>query len=96
MDHYSLKFLLDQRLAMIPQHHWVGKLLGFDFGIEYKPDAMNTVADALSRRDIEEGVALAISTPRFGFIDCLRQAQVTDPALVSIRNEITAGSHAAP
>lgn len=30
-DHYSLKYLLDQRLATIPQHHWVGKLLGFDF-----------------------------------------------------------------
>ena len=25
-DHYSLKFLLDQRLTTIPQHHWVGKL----------------------------------------------------------------------
>ncbi|WVZ52904.1 LOW QUALITY PROTEIN: hypothetical protein U9M48_003906 [Paspalum notatum var. saurae] len=36
-DHYSLKFLLDQRLATIPQHHWVSKLLGFDFSVEYKP-----------------------------------------------------------
>jgi hypothetical protein len=27
-DHFSLKFLLDQCLATIPQHHWVGKLLG--------------------------------------------------------------------
>jgi hypothetical protein len=24
-DHYNLKYLLDQRLATIPQHHWVGK-----------------------------------------------------------------------
>jgi hypothetical protein len=32
-DHYSLKFLLDQRLATIPQHHWVGKLLDFDFSV---------------------------------------------------------------
>jgi hypothetical protein len=62
-EHYSLKFLLDQRLAMIPQHHWVGKLLGFDFTVEYKPGATNTVADALSRRDTEEGVVLAISAP---------------------------------
>jgi hypothetical protein len=36
-EHYSLKILLDQRLATIPQHHWVGKLLGFDFTVEYKP-----------------------------------------------------------
>jgi hypothetical protein len=31
-----LKFLLDQRLATIPQHHWVRKLLSFDFEVEYK------------------------------------------------------------
>jgi len=47
-DHYSLKYLLDQRLTTIPQHHWVGKLLGFDFSVEYKSGASNTVADALS------------------------------------------------
>jgi hypothetical protein len=35
-DHYSLKYLLDQRLATIPQHHWVGKLLGLDFTVEYR------------------------------------------------------------
>nr|QHU79743.1 hypothetical protein [Oryza coarctata] len=50
-DHYSLKYLLDQRLASIPQHHWVGKLLGFDFSVEYKARKANTVANALSRHD---------------------------------------------
>jgi hypothetical protein len=32
-DHYSLKFLLDQRLSTIPQHQWASKLLGFDFQV---------------------------------------------------------------
>jgi hypothetical protein len=73
-NHYSLKYLLDQRLATIPQHHWVGKLLGFDFSVEYKPGAANSVADALSRRDTEDGTLLAISGPRFDFLDRLRQA----------------------
>eukprot|EP00267_Zea_mays_P048480 XP_020401050.1 uncharacterized protein LOC109942893 [Zea mays] len=73
-DHYSLKYLLDQRLATIPQHHWVGKLLGFDFSVEYKPGVANSVADALSRRDTEDGTLLAIFGPRFDFIDRLRQA----------------------
>jgi hypothetical protein len=57
-DHYSLKYLLDQLLTTIPQHHWVGKLLGFNFSVEYRSGATNVVADALSRRDNEEGEVL--------------------------------------
>jgi hypothetical protein len=34
-DHFSLKFLLDQCLAMIPQHQWATKLITFDFHIEF-------------------------------------------------------------
>jgi hypothetical protein len=33
-DHYSLKFLLDQKLATVLQHQWASKLLGFDFYVE--------------------------------------------------------------
>ena len=47
-DHYALKFLLDQWLSMVPQHQWVSKLFGYDFTIEYRPGALNVVADALS------------------------------------------------
>jgi len=95
-DHYSLKFLLDQRLATIPQHHWVRKLLGFDFTVEYKPGALNMVAGTLSRRDTEDGAVLAVSAPCFDYIDRLRQAPATDPALVALRDELTAGSRGAP
>jgi len=91
-----LKFLLDQRLAMITQHHWVGKLLGFDFSIDYKPGATNVVADALSCRDTDEGSILMISGPRFDFIDRLRQAQDIDPALVALHDEISASQRGAP
>jgi hypothetical protein len=94
--HYSLKYLLDQRLATILQHHWVGKLLGLDFAIEYKSGSTNTVADALSRRDTEEGALLAFSAPRFDFIGRLCHAQATDPALVAIHDEVRAGTRVAP
>jgi len=43
-DHYSLKFLLDQRLATISHHYWVSKLLCFDFTVEYKAGSTNVVA----------------------------------------------------
>ena len=96
-DHYSLKYLLDQRLSTIPQHHWVGKLLGFDFAVEYKPGHSNAVADALSRRDTaEEGAVLVLSAPRFDFVQRLRQAHVTDPALVALQQEISAGAQVLP
>jgi hypothetical protein len=95
-DHYSLKYLLDQRVATIPQHHWVGKLLGFDFSVEYQSGAMNIVTDALSRRDNEEGEVMAILAPRFNFIECLQHAQATDPALVAIHDEVREGTRTAP
>ncbi|WVZ81753.1 LOW QUALITY PROTEIN: hypothetical protein U9M48_029095 [Paspalum notatum var. saurae] len=91
-DHYRLKYLLDQRLATILQHHWVGKLLGFDFSVEYKPGASNAVADALSRRDTEEGELLVLCAPRFDFIDRLLQAQLSDPALFALCGDIDTGA----
>jgi hypothetical protein len=64
--------------------------------VEYKAGSTNTVADALSRRDTEEPVVMAISGPRFDFIDRLRQATSVDPALVTLREEITAGARESP
>jgi hypothetical protein len=95
-DHFSLKFLLDQRLATILQHHWVGKLLGFDFSVEYKTGSSNTVADALSRRDTEDSAILAIFGPRFEFIDRLRLAYDEEPALVALKEEIVSDLRMTP
>ena len=52
-NHYSLKYLLDQRLSTVPQHQWVSKPFGFDFAVEYRPGRLNIAADALSRWDEE-------------------------------------------
>ncbi|XP_021321685.1 uncharacterized protein LOC110437539 [Sorghum bicolor] len=95
-DHYSLKYLLDQRLATIPQHHWVGKLLGFDFAVEYKSGAANVVADDLSWHDTEEGTVLALSAPPFDFIGKLHAAQRQDPAFTALHDEVSAGTRTGP
>jgi hypothetical protein len=93
-DHYSLKFLLDQRLSTIPQHQWASKLLGFDFWVEYRPGATNVVADALSRRDTEEQAALyTISAPSFKLLDDLRAHLAADKNLQDLRREILDGTH---
>jgi len=90
-----LKFLLDQRLATIPQHHWVRKLLGFDFVVEHKPGVQN-IADALSKCDTSEGMVLAVSAARFDYMERLRQEHASNPTLVAIRDELAAGTPVAP
>lgn len=89
-DHYSLKFLLDQRLSTIPQHHWVSKLFGFDFVVVFRPGKQNAAADALSRR--AEGLSVnAISTPQFTVFEHIRAAVLDTPELVSLRDRILGG-----
>jgi hypothetical protein len=102
-DHYSLKYLLDQRLSTVPQHQWVSKLFGFDFAVEYRPGRLNTVADALSRRDIaaalELGVtaaAVAISGPFFTYIDDVRRTTTTAPDTALLQERLCAGELTAP
>jgi hypothetical protein len=94
MDHYSLKFLLDQRLSTIPQHQWATKLLGFEFTVEYKPCSSNVVADALSRQDSEtKGSLLSLMAPTFQVFDDLQQELDVDPAVQKLRGEAQAGKH---
>ncbi|XP_071674258.1 uncharacterized protein [Lolium perenne] len=103
-DHYSLKFLLDQRLSTVPQHQWISKLFGFDFTVEYRPGRLNTVADALSRRDVDDaadaptvGAALCIhSGPSFAFIDEVRRATATAADAQQLRQRLVDGELAAP
>jgi hypothetical protein len=92
-DHYSLKFLLDQRLSTIPQHQWASKLLGFDLQVEYKPGAHNVVADALSRCDMETAATMAISSPSFELFDNLRWEIDDDPVFSALRTDVAAGNY---
>lgn len=73
-DHYSLKYLLEQRIATPSQQRWVCKLLGYNFGIEYKPGHSNIVADALSRR-IETAACHAISCRHWDLLAEIRTEQ---------------------
>jgi hypothetical protein len=96
IEHYSLKFLLDQCLATIPQHDWVGKVLGFDFSVEYKPGHQNIIADALSHRDAPTRHACAITVTSFDLFEALRQAALTDPVLITFREQLESGELGQP
>jgi hypothetical protein len=81
-DHFSLTFLLDQKIATIPQHQWVSKLLGFDFTIEYKPGTTNTIADSTLR-----------SALTFQLFDDLHAELDSDTALRTLKEEVIQGLH---
>jgi hypothetical protein len=95
-DHRSLRFLLNQRLTTIPQDQWASKLLSFDFVVEYKPEALNVVADALSRRNECSAEAMALSAPHFALFDDLRQETNGNVELSQLRDAIRGGAKAAP
>lgn len=92
-DHYSLKYLLDQRLSTIPQHTWVSKLFGYVFRVEYRPGKQNRAADALSRRD-EDSMAhtLSLSRPEFELFAEFKAETATLPEIESKRREIAVGT----
>jgi len=90
IDHYALKFLLDQRLSTLPQHQWVSKLFGYDFAIEFRPGRLNVVADALSRRDEAADQLHAVSGPSFDLFDNLRRELDEDTTLHALRDSVAA------
>lgn len=95
-DHYALKFMLDQRLSTIPQHHWISKLFGYDFTVEYRPGRLNVVADALSRRDTESLTAHMLSAPAFSVFEDLKNDIAASPILSALRDDIQAGHRGKP
>lgn len=58
-DHFSLKFLQEQKITTVLQHKGLTKLMGLSFEIHYKKGIGNSVADALSRRQMLTEVVVA-------------------------------------
>jgi hypothetical protein len=95
-DHFALKFMLDQHLSTVSQHHWISKLFRFDFSVEYRPRRFNTVADALSRRDAEAMESLAISVPSLQLYDEIRSDGSSRPEWKQLHEQILNGTQSAP
>jgi hypothetical protein len=88
-----LEYLLDQRLATIPQHQWASKLIGFDFMVEFYPGANNVVVDALSHHDTkEERTLLALSTPLFLIFDDIHQEINSNLDMCALNKEVAEGA----
>lgn len=82
-DKRSLRFLLEQRILTPEQQKWMGKLVGYDYEITYKPGTANAAADALSRRP-DSPCLNATSIHRSDLWNDLRAAATTDSFLQQI------------
>ncbi|CAH9130821.1 unnamed protein product [Cuscuta epithymum] len=80
-DQRSLRYLLEQRILTPEQQKWMGKLVGYDYEILYRPGKANAAADALSRVP-DSPVLNSISTQHATIWDELRKMAETDPYLV--------------
>lgn len=82
-DQRSLRYLLEQRILTPEQQKWMGKLVGYDYEITYKPGRSNCAADALSR--VQGSPTLnAIFVPHSSLWDEIRSLLETDPYLQRI------------
>lgn len=88
-DQQSLKNLTNQVIQTPEQQKWLGKLLGYEFSIVYRPRKQNQAADALSRSP--DGVFLALSTHQLDWLTELRSANDSHPELTAIKDNITIG-----
>nr|GEY78067.1 putative mitochondrial protein [Tanacetum cinerariifolium] len=85
--HFSLKYLLNQKLTTPFQFKWLPKLFRYDYEIVYKNGSENVVVDALSRMD-SSGELLQIS---FSFISSGVWDKVKDSGILKRKGKVVVG-----
>lgn len=93
-DHRSLKELLTQVIQTPDQQHYLRKLMGYQFSIEYKAGSENSAADALSRRHENPNGQLwaALSAGRCDFLEDLRKENEECPNLRDLQQQLIKGT----
>ncbi|MCH79856.1 Ty3/gypsy retrotransposon protein, partial [Trifolium medium] len=90
-DHKSLKEILTQVIQTPEQQHYLSKLLGYHYEIQYKSGVTNVVADALSRApESTSSVIMQLTVPQFLFLEELKQELLADPVFIDLRDRCLA------
>ncbi|GJV01669.1 retrotransposable element Tf2 [Tanacetum coccineum] len=71
IDHFSLKYLLDQRITTPTQMKWLPKLIGYDYEVIYKKRLKNGAVDALSRLGNANGQTKVVNRCLEGYLRCM-------------------------
>lgn len=91
-DQQSLRYITQQREVGSEYLKWLSKLMGFSFDIQYKPGRVNQVADALSRKTLNNVELFAMmSTTTVDWEDLQKEVQ-QDPMLGQIIQDLQANS----
>lgn len=88
-DHYTLKFLLKQRITTTEQQRLLLKLMPYDFSIIHKAGKENRGADALSRRP-HSGELLTLMVPYCVEVADIKLGLQNDPFTSDIVNKLQA------
>nr|GEV44482.1 hypothetical protein [Tanacetum cinerariifolium] len=93
--HYSLKYLLDQRITTPVKMKWLPKLMGFDYEVKYKKGVENVAIDALSRVQTDGHLmfAMVVSIPA-DFITRIEASWHKDDTLQPILSQLQSGQQA--
>ncbi|KAD4180155.1 hypothetical protein E3N88_28746 [Mikania micrantha] len=94
-DHYTLKFLLEQRVTTIEQQRLLLKLMPYDFSIVHRAGKENKGADALSRRPFTAQLC-ALLLPKSLTLSDIRQALHIDPYTLALIQKLEADSSSVP
>ena len=90
-DHFSLKYLMEQKITTPFQSKWLPRLMGFDYEICYKQGKDNVAADSLSRVSSAQLLSITISSLQTDLLDRIKGSWTDDNHLQSIIQSLTAG-----
>ena len=91
-DHSNLKYILEQRIAIMDQQRWIAKLMGYDYEIKNWLGRENKAADAVSRM---HGEVSAITYQQPTWLEEIRNEALHDPKLSSIKEAMQKGTQCA-
>jgi len=90
-DHFSLKYLMEQKFTTAFQGKWLSKLMGFDYEICYKKGKEDVVADGLSRITAAQLLAITVSEINSELLEQVKQSWIEDTRIQEITNKLNQG-----
>ncbi|KAK1409444.1 hypothetical protein QVD17_35970 [Tagetes erecta] len=94
-DHYTLKFLLEQRITTTEQQRLLLKLMPYDFSISHRAGKENRGADALSRRPHSSDL-LTLTVPYCVDIADIKKGLQNDPYTKDLITQLQSDPSSAP